>query len=106
MDLADLAQSGQFDDLGSGEIIEEKPIGGTEDIVLIKIRFLKEGVANNVRLCLSKAGLKTSVVFGGEMAGTISPDDYDRYFKLITSEGEFYRFSESVRRQLIDVFSL
>ena len=85
--------------LSEFEVVEEKFLDN--GWVLRKIRFDKKSLAHNTRLHLSKIGLKTSNIFGGETAQFISSKDCDYYFKLIESAADFERLSERIRQQIL-----
>ncbi len=87
--------------LSEFKVIEEKTLD--EDWVLRKIHFTKKALAHNTRLHLTKAGLKTANIFGGETAQFISSKDCDDYFGLIESSDDFERHSERVRGQILMV---
>ena len=87
--------------LSEFEVVEEKSLDG--DWVLRKIRFAKKSLAHNTRLHLSKVGLRTSNIFGGDTAQFISSKDCDYYFKLIESAADFERLSERIRQRIVMV---
>lgn len=103
MDFAELAKSKAFDLPDNSEILKEKPLKGRQNLVLRKICIKKDGLANDVRLCISQVGVKTSAVFGGETSSLISPDECEYFYNKIDSEEDFYRLSESIRRKLLKV---
>ncbi len=81
-------------------ILEEKDLKGGDNDVLRKVRLDKVVVVNNIRLYLSKKGLHTSVIFGGNVQALISPENYDELFDLIDSKWYFYDLSETIRSDL------
>ncbi|MBN2096239.1 hypothetical protein JW752_02450 [Candidatus Peregrinibacteria bacterium] len=87
--------------LSGFEVVEEKTLD--KDWILRKIRFDKKILAYSVRLHLTKAGLRTSNIFGGEAAQFISSKDCDDYFDRIESADDFEILSERVRQQLLMV---
>ncbi len=82
-------------------VLSEKPLDG--DWVLRKMRVHSKSLINDTRLFLSKAGLKTGSIFGGETASFISAKDCDDYFDRIESSADFIAFSERIRQQLLMV---
>ncbi|MBU1017710.1 hypothetical protein KKA33_01640 [Patescibacteria group bacterium] len=85
--------------LSEFKVTSEKKLD--KDWVLRKIHFSKKALAHNTRLHLSKGGLKTANVFGGETAQFISSKDCDDYFNLIESAADFERLSERIRQQIL-----
>jgi len=101
MDLKNSPETEDAKGLSEFELVEEKTLD--KDWVLRKIRFAKKSLAHNIRLLLSKAGLKTGNIFGGETAQFISSKDCDDYFDRIQSAEDFESLSERIRRQLLMV---
>ena len=62
-------------------MIEEKLLKGNSSPILRKIFLEHTDEVNNIRLHLSGMGLKSAVVFAGQVANLISPEQYDEYYK-------------------------
>lgn len=89
-------------------VLKEKSIEGELDYVLELIQVeqvkdeRKKANENNLRLCLSVRGQKTSTVFGGAVAFDIRPNEHEYYFERIKTFEEFVQFSERIRQRIID----
>jgi len=82
------------------KVISEKALKGEGSPILRQICSDEINLVNKMRLCLFHGNNQTHAIFGGELAGNISPEQCNQLFEIITSEEDFYKYSEQIRNSL------
>lgn len=100
MDFKKLAKSERLRYFDSPTVVVEKFLEGENNPILRKLRSGKDGLINNVRLCLFKGEDVSFTVFGGDVSYMLSAEDCDKLFDMIESEDQFYALSNNIRKNI------